>query len=118
MQNRVYRYPDVWVCLYDFYGCDSQPFEEKCIRSIHATEGGKTRARYHPNGANHQELKIAPVLTDKVTASAWQFTFDHRTHLCRVAHSNLFWYYNTVLGACILHHEILNAIHATKLTLE
>lgn len=49
MQNELYDYPDVYVCLYTFYGCDTLEQEEGCISSVYNTEGGMPSAILNPD---------------------------------------------------------------------
>ncbi|CAN0488158.1 unnamed protein product, partial [Scytosiphon promiscuus] len=39
LQNDGYKYPDIYVCTYDFYGCDDESLLEDCTRSAQSTEG-------------------------------------------------------------------------------
>eukprot|EP00903_Cladosiphon_okamuranus_P009900 g9402.t1 len=63
VSNVVFPYPDVWVCLYNNYGCDVQELEEECMRSSNATEGGVTGALFYPNGEYEQNITVNPRLT-------------------------------------------------------
>lgn len=65
-QNEVYKYPDVWVCLYNFYGCDSQDLEKECAVTANNTEGGLTRAVYHPGGEHEQEIPTSVMNSQEV----------------------------------------------------
>lgn len=49
VQNIVYRFPDVWVCLYDQYGCDTEALEPECVSSAWNTEGGAPDAIFYPS---------------------------------------------------------------------
>ena len=69
-QNDIYLYPDLWVCLYDTYGCDDQAYEEQCVDSIFDTEGGSTRARYRPGDDNETLINFTANLTKEVKISA------------------------------------------------
>ncbi|CAN0229685.1 unnamed protein product [Ectocarpus sp. 12 AP-2014] len=62
-ENTVYEYPDVWVCLYNNYGCDKWELEEECMRSANFTEGGNTTAVFYPGGEYEQVLPGVPRLT-------------------------------------------------------
>lgn len=66
-QNNVYKYPDIYVCLYNFYGCDNQELEEDCVRSAQITEGGNSTAVFNQNGDDEQDLHVDAFLTDEVT---------------------------------------------------
>ncbi|CAM9308303.1 unnamed protein product, partial [Laminaria digitata] len=66
LSNHAYKYPDIYVCLYDFYGCDEEELEEGCVRSAQRTEGGISAAVYNPNMDDEQELKTDAFLTDEV----------------------------------------------------
>lgn len=65
-QNDLYEYPDVYVCLYNFFGCDSLDLEEQCIGTVHSTEGGETKAFFNPLDVNPQEISTDASLTDEV----------------------------------------------------
>ncbi|CAN0315183.1 unnamed protein product, partial [Ascophyllum nodosum] len=65
VSNEIYIYPDLWVCLYDTYGCDKFEYEEQCLGSIFDTEGGSTRARYRPGDANETSINFTTNITDK-----------------------------------------------------
>ena len=72
-QNEVYKYPDLWICLYKTYGCDTWELEAECVNSAWETEGGAPYAAFYPKekledpwpDATH-ELRIdaSPELTD------------------------------------------------------
>lgn len=62
----MYKYPDVWACLFDYYGCDELELEEECVSSMNSTEGGETRARYHPDGENEKNISVRYQLTQEV----------------------------------------------------
>lgn len=47
-QNVVYQFPDVWVCLYDQYGCDTEDLEPECVSSAWNTEGGPPDSIFYP----------------------------------------------------------------------
>ncbi|CAN0164916.1 unnamed protein product, partial [Ascophyllum nodosum] len=66
ISNDIYLYPDLWVCLYDTYGCDDQAHEEQCVNSIFDTEGGSTRARYRPGDDNETLINFTVNLTEEV----------------------------------------------------
>lgn len=68
-QNEVYEYPDLWVCLFNTYGCDDIDYEEKCVMSVNDTEGGFTRARYRPGNEGETPVYYTANVTDKVTGS-------------------------------------------------
>lgn len=57
-QNDVYRYPDIYVCLYDLRGCDEQHLEEECSRSAQSTQGGESTAVFNPTGVHEQEVRV------------------------------------------------------------
>lgn len=48
-QNTIYDYPDIWVCLYDSYGCDAIEREEGCANSSMLMEGKTPTAVFYPN---------------------------------------------------------------------
>lgn len=47
-QNEVYKYPDLWVCPYVRYGCDTWELEASCVDSAWMTEGGTPDAVFYP----------------------------------------------------------------------
>ena len=67
MKNTVYTYPDVLVCLYDKYGCETMEMEEMCIDSSTTTEGGNTGAAFYPGGEYEQQIPVAGILTEMVS---------------------------------------------------
>ena len=48
LQNKVYKYPDLWICPYVQYGCDTWELEEGCANSAWETEGGPPDAVFYP----------------------------------------------------------------------
>ena len=48
-QNTIYDYPDIWVCMYDSYGCDAIEREEGCANSSTLMEGKTPTAVFYPN---------------------------------------------------------------------
>lgn len=62
----MYKYPDVHVCLYKFYGCDSLELEEDCTASALKMNGGFTTATFNPNGDDEQEISSSAFLTEEV----------------------------------------------------
>ena len=67
LQNKVYRYPDTWVCLYNTYGCDEMEREERCMNSSTQTDGGNTTAVFFPGGEYEQEISAVEKLTKSVS---------------------------------------------------
>ncbi|CAN0469176.1 unnamed protein product, partial [Ectocarpus sp. 12 AP-2014] len=67
LSNNVYRYPDTYVCLYNFFGCDDMDLEEFCASSVFDTEGGSSTAVFNPGGDLEQEIATTAYLTDEVT---------------------------------------------------
>ena len=67
MKNKVYAYPDMWVCLYDTYGCDRRDLEEECLDSSTTTEGGNANAVFYPGGDYEQAVPVVGKLTKKET---------------------------------------------------
>ena len=68
VKNKVYAYPDMWVCLYDTYGCDTQDLEDECLDSAKTTEGGNASAVFYPGEEIYQqEVPVVVKLTEKVT---------------------------------------------------
>lgn len=47
-QNVVYKYPDLWICPYVRYGCDTWALEASCVDSAWMTEGGDPYAAFYP----------------------------------------------------------------------
>lgn len=62
----MYKYPDIYVCLYSFYGCDTLELEEKCRDSTHSTEGGRSTAIYNPTREDEQILQVDAVFSEEV----------------------------------------------------
>eukprot|EP00752_Nemacystus_decipiens_P018199 g16328.t1 len=48
LTNVVYKYPDLWICMYDQFGCDDQGLESKCVGSAWDTERGPPDAVFYP----------------------------------------------------------------------
>ena len=68
-KNTVYRYPDIWVCLYNTYGCDSQDLEEECFNSATLTEGEGANVMIYPGDLDHeQKVPTVGKLTETVSA--------------------------------------------------
>ena len=66
IQNEIYTYPDLWVCLHNTYGCDKYEYEEQCLSSIFDTEGGNTSAEYRPGDVNETTIEFTANITEKV----------------------------------------------------
>lgn len=77
MKNTVYAYPDVWVCLYDTFGCDTREQEEECRDSATMTEGGNASAVFYPGGEFEQEVPVVGMFTTDVS------TLGVLVHACR-----------------------------------
>ena len=77
MKNTVYTYPNVWVCLYNTYGCDKREMEKECLNSYTITAGGSASAVFHPGGEYEQEVPVHGNLTDSVSMLVLL------THSCR-----------------------------------
>ncbi|CAM9937236.1 unnamed protein product, partial [Ascophyllum nodosum] len=71
--NKIYTHPDLWMCLYVNYGCDTFEDEEQCITSINDTEGGPTRARYRPGDVNETLINFTANITEK---RGWCVVFE------------------------------------------
>ncbi|CAM9655141.1 unnamed protein product, partial [Ectocarpus sp. 13 AM-2016] len=56
LSNSVYKYPDTYVCLTYFFGCDDLDLDESCASSIFDTEGGSSSAVFNPGGELEQEI--------------------------------------------------------------
>lgn len=63
LSNDGYKYPDIYVCTYDFYGCDDESLLEDCTRSAQSTEGGNSTAVFNPFGDDRQELEVGVLHT-------------------------------------------------------
>eukprot|EP00904_Undaria_pinnatifida_P008172 jgi/Undpi1/4485/HiC_scaffold_17.g07839.m1 len=72
LSNDVYKYPDIYVCLYDFYGCDDFELEGDCMGSFQSTEGGNSNAIFNLNRDNEQDLQVDALLTEE---RGWCVTF-------------------------------------------
>eukprot|EP00904_Undaria_pinnatifida_P008146 jgi/Undpi1/4461/HiC_scaffold_17.g07815.m1 len=80
MEDEVYEYPDVWVCLFDTYGCDEQGLEEECANSSSLIEGLAPTAVFYPNDDDptdyrRQEIAGNSALTD-VSTIGWCVVFN------------------------------------------
>lgn len=64
LQDDPYKYPDVFVCLYDYYGCDAPELEKDCMFSADSTEGGLTNAIFNPGKDNEQDIVTEAKLTE------------------------------------------------------
>ena len=71
LQNDVYKYPDIYVCTYDFYGCDDESLLENCTRSAQSTEGGNSTAVFNPTMDDRQELEVGVVHTGQVITACF-----------------------------------------------
>ena len=65
-QNDLYKCPDIYVCLYNFYGCDQMELEPDCMYSYNQTEGARTKATFNPGGEKEQDIATNGFLTDLV----------------------------------------------------
>eukprot|EP00903_Cladosiphon_okamuranus_P013102 g12221.t1 len=63
LTNEVYKYPDLWVCPYVRYGCDTWELERSCVDSAWMTEAGPPDAVFYPR------LKLD---------NPWEHTIDER----------------------------------------
>ncbi|CAM9511484.1 unnamed protein product, partial [Ectocarpus fasciculatus] len=73
LSNNVYRYPDTYVCLYNYFGCDDMDLEEFCVSSVFDTEGGRSSAVFNPGGDLEQEIATTAYLTDE---RGWCVSFE------------------------------------------
>ncbi|CAN0113861.1 unnamed protein product, partial [Ascophyllum nodosum] len=64
LSNDLYKYPDIYVCLYNFYGCDQMELEPDCMYSYNQTEGARTKATFNPGGEKEQDIATNGFLTD------------------------------------------------------
>ncbi|CAM9249798.1 unnamed protein product, partial [Ectocarpus sp. 8 AP-2014] len=55
LTNEVYKFPDLWICLFVNYGCDEWELEEECVDSAWMTEGGVPNAVFYPRVQLGQE---------------------------------------------------------------
>ena len=65
-QNDLYKYPDIYVCLYNFYGCDTMGLEPDCMSSYNQTEGARTKATFHQGREKKLDIATNGLLTDLV----------------------------------------------------
>lgn len=63
----MYTYPDVWVCLYNTFGCDEQGVEKQCVESAELTDGGNAKATFHLGGEFEQTITAVGDVTDTVS---------------------------------------------------
>lgn len=77
-QGEGYKYPDVWVCLYESHGCDAKENEDDCVYSSSTTQGGFTTATFNPDCDDEQEIAASAVLTDDVCSYLLYFIFKVR----------------------------------------
>ncbi|CAN0063176.1 unnamed protein product, partial [Ectocarpus fasciculatus] len=54
LSNEVYKYPDLWVCPYNQYGCDDTSLEMGCVNSAWETEAGVPNAIFYPSDGTDQ----------------------------------------------------------------
>ncbi|CAN0113795.1 unnamed protein product [Ascophyllum nodosum] len=80
LSNDLYKYPDIYVCLYNFYGCDTMGLEPDCMYSYNQTEGGRANATFNPGGDTEQDIATNALLTE---SKGWCVEFkssDIETH--------------------------------------
>ena len=67
----MYTYPDMWVCPYNDYGCDSRPLEIECVGSSNLTDAGAAIATFYPNGTYQQDVegvgKFTPTVSSRLS---------------------------------------------------
>lgn len=73
----MYEYPDIWVCLYGEYGCDSWDLEEECTDSAQLTGWGNTSAVFYPGGDYEQTIPGVGILTPDVREVDVERTYRH-----------------------------------------
>lgn len=69
----MYKYPDLWICPYDNFGCDALGLEEGCVDSAWMTEGGPPDAVFYPRvklnqavqGTDERQIDAFPSFTDE-----------------------------------------------------
>lgn len=44
----MYKNPDLWICLFNNYGCDEWELEKQCVHSAWDTQGGAPDAVFYP----------------------------------------------------------------------
>lgn len=83
IQNELYKYPDVYVCLYNYYGSDTLEQEEDCIYSVNDTEGGMPSAILNPDRVNSTTLRSHVLGGDEVNEvrSAHRYVFHNQPEL-------------------------------------
>ena len=67
----MYTYPDVWVCLYNVFGCDKQELEQQCLDSSELTDGDRAKATFYPGGELEQEIPAVGSLTPSVSIRSY-----------------------------------------------
>lgn len=82
LQDELYKFPDVYVCLYNFYGCDAQDQEEDCLYSALEVEGRNSSAEYYKTFFDNQTLDVFPLDQDRVleVSSKGRGTDDYTLH--------------------------------------
>lgn len=58
-QNVVYKYPDIWICPYVQYGCDTLELEQECVDSAWTTQGGEPDAVFYPRIKTNHTHQVA-----------------------------------------------------------
>ncbi|CAN0340206.1 unnamed protein product, partial [Pylaiella littoralis] len=89
LTNVVYPYPDLWICPYISYGCDTLELEKTCTESVTMTEGGEPYAAFYPRvklGHEHQEaaeelrIEAIPTATDVFDSDGNKLRVSGRGH--------------------------------------
>ena len=62
----MYKYPDIYVCLYNYQGCDDVGLEEDCMRSAQGTEGENSTAVFNQGKDNEKVLGVEANATHDV----------------------------------------------------
>lgn len=78
-QNVVYKYPDMWVCLYNNYGCDEWELEEECADSAWMTEGGAPYAAFYPRD-KLEDYNNHTIDERRIEATAQLTNYDSEGH--------------------------------------
>lgn len=66
-QNTPYKYPDIYVCPRELFGCDREDLEQSCSASYNQTDGGITEAMFTQRGKSTQEIAVEIIYTETVS---------------------------------------------------
>lgn len=96
LSNDLYRFPDVYVCLYELLGCDKIEWEGECRNSLWDVEE-TTKATFNLEGDDKQEIGVGSVVLDdfghcvKFNVSDVEFSGDQRNPEDYVL-LDMYWY--------------------------